>query len=185
VQLVGRVTGKSGDDLNRMLANLQSAEFIYEQPAMGDVEYAFKHTLTQEVAYGSILMERRKLLHERVGQGDRDAVQPSAGRPVQRARASLRRSANREKAFDYARLAGKTCNSSFCPIRGGTRDGSSPGAGCARSQGPRPRHPAALASRRVGLSSWLSSAIPRCCTGGMLEKHQSGLKTAACYTVSF
>ena len=38
-------------------------EFIYEQPAIGDVEYSFKHALTQEVAYGSLLTERRKQAH--------------------------------------------------------------------------------------------------------------------------
>ena len=32
------------------------------------VEYRFKHALTQEVAYGTVLQERRKVLHERTGQ---------------------------------------------------------------------------------------------------------------------
>ena len=49
-----------------MLSDLQLiAEFIYEQPASGDIEYIFKHALTQEVSYNSLLNERRKLLHER------------------------------------------------------------------------------------------------------------------------
>src|SRR6266849_3370002 len=61
------VDGRRDDDLNRMLADLQMAEFIYEQPATGDVEYVFKHALTQEVAYSALLIERRKLLHERAG----------------------------------------------------------------------------------------------------------------------
>jgi predicted ATPase len=34
---------------------------------VGDVEYTFKHALTQEVAYNALLVERRKLLHERAG----------------------------------------------------------------------------------------------------------------------
>ena len=50
-----------------MLDDLQLGEFIYEQPAVGDVEYTFKHALTQEVAYNSMLSDRRKLLHERTG----------------------------------------------------------------------------------------------------------------------
>jgi class 3 adenylate cyclase len=66
--LVRRVTLKSDDDLNRMLSELQLAEFVYEQPATGDVEYIFKHALTQEVASNSLLIERRKLLHERAGE---------------------------------------------------------------------------------------------------------------------
>ena len=50
-----------------MLADLQTSEFIYEQPALTEVEYVFKHALTQEVAYNSVLNERRRLLHERIG----------------------------------------------------------------------------------------------------------------------
>ena len=65
LSLVRRVVARRKDDeLERMLANLQMAEFIYEQPATGDIEYTFKHALTQEVAYGSLLIERRKSLHE-------------------------------------------------------------------------------------------------------------------------
>jgi predicted ATPase len=62
------VSGKPDDDLNRMFNDLQLAEFIYEQPAAGDVEYTFKHALTHDVAYNSLLTERRKLLHEHVAQ---------------------------------------------------------------------------------------------------------------------
>jgi class 3 adenylate cyclase len=46
---------------------LRASEFIYEHPAPGDVEYVFKHALTQEVAYNTLLIERRNQLHERVG----------------------------------------------------------------------------------------------------------------------
>jgi predicted ATPase len=67
LELVQRVTLKANDELERMLSRLQTGEFIYEQPASGDVEYLFKHALTQEVAYGALLLERRKLLHERAG----------------------------------------------------------------------------------------------------------------------
>jgi class 3 adenylate cyclase len=67
LSLVRAVTGKSDDELNRLLETLQLAEFIYEQPAVGDIEYSFKHALTQDVAYNSVLIERRKSLHERIG----------------------------------------------------------------------------------------------------------------------
>ena len=40
-----------------MLDDLQLGEFIYEQPAVGDIEYTFKHALTQEVAYNSVLID--------------------------------------------------------------------------------------------------------------------------------
>jgi len=59
--LVREVAGAG--ELEWRLEHLQLAEFIYEQPAVGDVEYTFKHALTQEVAYNSLLSERRKLIH--------------------------------------------------------------------------------------------------------------------------
>jgi class 3 adenylate cyclase/predicted ATPase len=65
LSLIRAVTGKSDDELNRMLDNLQLAEFIYEQPAVGDIEYRFKHALTQEVAYNSVLTDRRRITHKR------------------------------------------------------------------------------------------------------------------------
>src|SRR5712664_3498047 len=65
--LVRHVALKPDDELERMLSRLQGGEFIYEQPAFPEVEYIFKHALTQQVAYDSVLIERRKLLHERAG----------------------------------------------------------------------------------------------------------------------
>ena len=65
LSLVRAVAGTPADELARMLDDLQLGEFVYEQPAVGDVEYTFKHALTQEVALGSVLNERRKELHRR------------------------------------------------------------------------------------------------------------------------
>jgi class 3 adenylate cyclase/predicted ATPase len=65
--LIRKMTSATNSELERMLAELRAAEFIYEQPALADTEYIFKHALTQEVAYNSLLIERRKLLHERGG----------------------------------------------------------------------------------------------------------------------
>ncbi len=63
--LMRRVIGKPNDELGAMLSNLQLGEFIYEQPAFPESDYTFKHALTQEVAYDSLLVERRKAIHER------------------------------------------------------------------------------------------------------------------------
>ena len=67
LNLVERVTAKSHEQSEQMLAQLQLGEFIYEQPTVGEVEYTFKHGLTHEVAYNSLLTERRRALHERIG----------------------------------------------------------------------------------------------------------------------
>ena len=56
------------EELKSYLINLQGLEFIYEKRLFPELEYIFKHALTQEVAYNSLLMKRRKELHERIGQ---------------------------------------------------------------------------------------------------------------------
>jgi predicted ATPase len=51
---------------HRGLAHLQTAEFVYETNLYPEREYTFKHALTHEVAYGSLLQERRWLLHAQI-----------------------------------------------------------------------------------------------------------------------
>ena len=52
-ELLARQSSDIDDDaLKRSLAKLQTAEFIYEAQLFPDLEYAFKHALTHEVAYG-------------------------------------------------------------------------------------------------------------------------------------
>jgi len=63
--LVREVTGEPEEELHGLLLHLQTGEFICEEPAFPEPEYMFKHALTQDVAYGSVLVERRKMLHER------------------------------------------------------------------------------------------------------------------------
>ena len=57
-----------GDEyaLRRALSELQAAEFLYEARLFPDLEYTFKHALTHEVAYASLLQERRRALHGRL-----------------------------------------------------------------------------------------------------------------------
>ena len=54
------------DNLRRALPHLQAAEFLYETSLFPDLEYTFKHALTHEVAYGSLLQERRRAQHARI-----------------------------------------------------------------------------------------------------------------------
>ena len=64
----------SEEALHRGLTHLQGAEFLYETRLFPETEYTFKHALTHNVAYESLLHERRRLLHQRVGRGDRGAL---------------------------------------------------------------------------------------------------------------
>ena len=51
------------DELRGAIGRLQAAEFLYETSLFPDLEYTFKHALTHEVAYGSLLQDRRRHLH--------------------------------------------------------------------------------------------------------------------------
>jgi hypothetical protein len=48
------------------LAHLQATEFLYETRLFPEIEYTFKHALTQQVAYETLLQERRRALHARI-----------------------------------------------------------------------------------------------------------------------
>jgi class 3 adenylate cyclase len=61
-----RVAGLPADDLAAALRALVAAEFVYEEALYPEAEYAFKHPLTQEVAYHSQLGERRARVHAEV-----------------------------------------------------------------------------------------------------------------------
>ncbi len=63
LSLIRHVVTQPEEELYRLLSSLQSKEFLYEQPAFPESEYIFKHALTQEVAYGTVLQDRRKALH--------------------------------------------------------------------------------------------------------------------------
>jgi class 3 adenylate cyclase/tetratricopeptide (TPR) repeat protein len=52
--------------LRLCLTHLQDAEFLYEASLFPELIYTFKHALTQEVAYGSLLQEQRRISHARI-----------------------------------------------------------------------------------------------------------------------
>ncbi len=93
------------DDLELMLAHLQMAEFIYEQAALGGSEYVFKHALTQEVAYNSVLVERRKQIHGRAAQAMESLFVASLGDRYTELAHHYGRSGSAPKAVNYLYLA--------------------------------------------------------------------------------
>jgi predicted ATPase len=106
LSLIRAVAAKSDDEINRLLNDLQLGEFIYEQPAVGDTEYIFKHALTQEVAYNSMLIERRKFIHERAGQALESIFAGQMDDHLDELAHHYGRSDNAEKAVEYLGRAG-------------------------------------------------------------------------------
>src|SRR5207245_11602593 len=48
------------------LIRLQGNEFLYETRLVPELEYAFKHALSHEVAYAGLLQDRRQVFHARI-----------------------------------------------------------------------------------------------------------------------
>jgi len=101
------------DAVQRGLAHLQSAEFLYETRLFPEYEYTFKHVLTHEVAYGSLLQERRRMLHARIV----EALEALAGERVAEQVERLAHHALRgevwDKAVTYGRQAGARATTRF------------------------------------------------------------------------
>jgi class 3 adenylate cyclase/tetratricopeptide (TPR) repeat protein len=93
--------------LHRSVMHLQTAEFLYETRLFPEHEYTFKHALTQQVAYESLLQERRRSLHAQIV----EALEALAGERVAEQVERLAHHALRgelwEKAVMYCRQAGE------------------------------------------------------------------------------
>ncbi len=109
LELVRKVAAKPGPELEPMLSQLQLGEFIYEQPAVGDIEYTFKHALTHDVAYNSVLTERRKQLHERIGTAMESIYAESLDDHVAELAHHYARSGNPRKAVHYCLRTVQQC----------------------------------------------------------------------------
>jgi predicted ATPase/class 3 adenylate cyclase len=92
---------------HRGLAHLQAAEFLYEMRLFPDQAYTFKHALTHEVAYGSMLQERRRALHARVVEALEALVPDRAAEQVERLAHHALRGEVWDKAVVYGRQAGE------------------------------------------------------------------------------
>ena len=106
VPLLQRLAVLPEDMLHRDLAHLQGREFLYETHLFPDQVYTFKHALSREVAYGSLLHERRRGLHARIV----EALEALTGERVAEQMERLAHHALRgevwDKAVAYGRRAG-------------------------------------------------------------------------------
>ncbi len=66
--LIKRLTDLAEQELLSHLSVLKDSELLYERGIYPQSTYVFKHALTQEVAYNSLLLKRRKEIHEEIGE---------------------------------------------------------------------------------------------------------------------
>jgi class 3 adenylate cyclase len=92
--------------LHRGLGQLQAAEFLYETSLFPERAYTFKHALTHEVAYNSLLQERRRTLHTRIVETIEGLSADRLTEQVERLAHHALRGEVWAKALTYCRQAG-------------------------------------------------------------------------------
>jgi tetratricopeptide (TPR) repeat protein len=104
--LLHAVAELAEEAVHRGLAHLQIAEFLYETSLFPDPEYTFKHALTHEVTYGTLLQDRRKALHARIVGAIERFYPDRLTEHVERLAHHAVRGEGWEKAVMYLRQAG-------------------------------------------------------------------------------
>ena len=104
--LLQAVAEMSEEPLRLGLTHLQAAEFFYETRLFPDIEYTFKHALTHEVAYSSLLQERRRVLHGRIVEALEALYADRLAEQTERLAHHAWRSERWDKAVAYFRQAG-------------------------------------------------------------------------------
>jgi predicted ATPase len=89
------------------LTHLQAAEFLYETRLFPEHEYTFKHAPTQQVAYETLLQERRRALHARIVEALEALAGERAAEQAERLAHHALRGDVWEKALAYCRQAGE------------------------------------------------------------------------------
>jgi class 3 adenylate cyclase/tetratricopeptide (TPR) repeat protein len=106
LSLLQAIAGLPAEALRRGLAHLQAVEFLYETSRFAEAAYTFKHALTHEVAYGSLLQERRRALHARIVEALEALAAERLAEEVDRLAHHALRGAAWDKACRYCRQAG-------------------------------------------------------------------------------
>jgi tetratricopeptide (TPR) repeat protein len=104
--LLEAIAGLPDPSLRQTIGQLQAAEFLNETRLFPDMEYTFKHALTHEVAYGSLLHDRRRALHVQIVEAIERLYPGRLVEHVERLAHHALRGEVWEKALTYTRQAG-------------------------------------------------------------------------------
>jgi predicted ATPase len=102
--LLQAMAESSEEALQRCLIQLQRSEFLYETRLVPELTYTFKHALTQEVAYESLLTTHRRALHAAAGQALESLYAPRLEDAYDRLAYHYARTDDMAKAVTYLTL---------------------------------------------------------------------------------
>ena len=89
------------------LSVLKDSELLYERGVFPQSSYIFKHALTREVVYESILATKRKKLHEKIGNAIQDLYKGNLHEYYEVLTENYSEAENYHKAAEYSKLSGK------------------------------------------------------------------------------
>ena len=112
VRLLERVAGLTGK-LEGLLRELKALEIIYEQGMIPEPAYVFKHAVIQDVAYSSLLLQRRKEVHRAVGAAIEELYRDRLAEHYAELAYHFSRGEDWSRAMEYSRLAGDQSAHSF------------------------------------------------------------------------
>src|SRR5262249_46385624 len=99
--LLEAIVPEDAEMMRRGLANLQAAEFLYETKLFPDLEYTFKHALTQEVTYKSLPQETRRTYHGQIARVLEESFRERLDEKLDLIAHHYQHSGNVEKALQY------------------------------------------------------------------------------------
>jgi len=111
-RILNNITGMR-EELKSYLRNLQGLEFIYEKSLFPELEYIFKHALTQEVAYNTLLLARRKEIHENIGGAIEKIYADRLEEFFEMLAYHYSKSDNLDKAYQYLKFSSKKAAESY------------------------------------------------------------------------
>jgi len=112
-ELIKRVTGISTPEMTPHLSVLRDSELLYERGIFPKSTYIFRHSLTQEVAYDSLLMKRKQEIHERIGQAIEELYPDRLEEFYEMLAHHYLKSDNTEKAYQYMKLSGDKATQNY------------------------------------------------------------------------
>ena len=112
LKLLERIV-EAGDRLGPVIDELRALELIYEKAAYPELAFMFKHALTRDVAYDSVLVGRRKTLHRIVATAIEELYQDRLTEQVEHLAHHFTAAEVWEKAFFYRVLAARKAAEAF------------------------------------------------------------------------
>jgi tetratricopeptide (TPR) repeat protein len=104
--LIKEVANLPEEELLTHLSALKDSELLYERGIYPQSTYVFKHALTQDVAYNSLLLKRRKEIHEKIGRAIEEIYPERMEEFYEMLAHHYSKSDNPEKAFQFLKLSG-------------------------------------------------------------------------------